>query len=731
MKKQRSATQRPLEVAIVGGGCAGITAAFELSRPHHRGKYHVTVYQTGWRLGGKGASGRGAANRIEEHGLHLWMGFYENAFRLMRECYAELGRDPRSCRIADWRDAFVAEPFIGIGGRSGDAKLRQEWLAQFPPGDGLPGDPLADYNPFTITSYLIRSAVLMRTLLTSVAGTNANAARATGFAAAESSAITAAELQATIARYLKFGMLATFTGLIGATRFLELILRGPAAASYPSLLPLIDAIAASLKRQFATIAERDPDLRPVWEIIDLVLAFQRGVLRFDLITDPRGFDCLNDYDTREWLRLNGASEAAVNSGLMRGLYDLAMAYEDGDPERPRMAAGLGLRACLRMFFTYRGALMWKMQAGMGDVVFAPFYQVLKRRGVTFRFFHRLRNLKLSERDGAGQRHVAALEFDVQAAIKDGDEYQPLIDVRGLPCWPSIPDYDQLVDRTRQRAEQWAFESHWEHRKAGTRVLEVAKDFDLVVLGIGLGAIPHVCKEILARDRRWRKMVERVKTVPTQAFQLWLREDMSALGWRDRPTTMSGFGKPFDTWADMRHLIRQEDWRPENLLTRPRSLIYLCGAMREPLPAIDRDGRAYPRFCEAETERAAITWIKEHLGQILPRALKRSGDFRWDLLVAPAGQSIQRKTNDETAFATQFWTANVNPSDRYVISVPGSVEFRISPLDYTYDNLTIAGDWTDCGLNVGCVESAVISGRLAAHAIAGSPALEEIIGYDHP
>ena len=48
-----------------------------------------------------------------------------------------------------------------------------------------------------------------------------------------------------------------------------------------------------------------------------------------------------------------------------------------------------------------------------------------------------------------------------------------------------------------------------------------------------------------------------------------------------------------------------------------------------------------------------------------------------------------------------------------------------------DNLTIAGDWTDCGVNTGCVEAAVISGRLAAHAIAKSPELADIIGYDHP
>jgi uncharacterized protein with NAD-binding domain and iron-sulfur cluster len=74
----------PIRVAIMGGGCAAMAAAWELSAPRHRGKYQLDVYQPGWRLGGKGASGRGPNDRIEEHGLHVWMGFYENAFRMMR-----------------------------------------------------------------------------------------------------------------------------------------------------------------------------------------------------------------------------------------------------------------------------------------------------------------------------------------------------------------------------------------------------------------------------------------------------------------------------------------------------------------------------------------------------------------------------------------------------------------------------------------------------------------------
>jgi uncharacterized protein with NAD-binding domain and iron-sulfur cluster len=86
---------------------------------------------------------------------------------------------------------------------------------------------------------------------------------------------------------------------------------------------------------------------------------------------------------------------------------------------------------------------------------------------------------------------------------------------------------------------------------------------------------------------------------------------------------------------------------------------------------------------------------------------------------------------ERQFDTQFWIGSVNPSDRYTLSLPGSSIYRISPLDRTYDNLTIAGDWTDNGFNAGCIEAAVMSGRLAAHAVSLRPSLEDIVGFDHP
>ena len=164
---------------------------------------------------------------------------------------------------------------------------------------------------------------------------------------------------------------------------------------------LIEALAAAARRQLEQQVAGDGELRRVWQVIDLILAILRGATMSGLALDPRGFDAINDYDWRDWLRMNGASEQSLDSGFMRGIYDLAFAFEDGDVKRPRLAAGVALRGAMRMFFTYRGALFWRMSAGMGDIVFAPLYQVLKQRGVRFEFFHRLRNV--GSRRATGER----------------------------------------------------------------------------------------------------------------------------------------------------------------------------------------------------------------------------------------------------------------------------------------------------------------------------------------
>ncbi len=99
--------KRPKKIAILGGGVGALTAAWYLtSKSDWQRDYEITVYQLGWRLGGKGATGRNAQRnqRIQEHGLHVWFGWYENAFRTLRDVYGAVdaprgSRSPRLRRL--------------------------------------------------------------------------------------------------------------------------------------------------------------------------------------------------------------------------------------------------------------------------------------------------------------------------------------------------------------------------------------------------------------------------------------------------------------------------------------------------------------------------------------------------------------------------------------------------------------------------------------------------------
>lgn len=699
--RESKAAEKPAEVAIIGGGCAGLATAFELSRPVHKGRFQVTVYQQGWRLGGKGASGRGVAGRIEEHGLHIWLGFYENAFRMMREAYAELAAHPLGSAHGHWRDAFLPEPDIGVFAPAG-SENRGLWSSCFPPRPGLPGDPDAPSGREMMGSYVAGALAMLRTLLLDTVSVPGDET-------------TIDDWPAALSRLLDKGVLAGGAAIAQALGLIGLSLNSLDPTRHDTrLLTLAESTAGALRGWVERRFLADHPDRHLWLVAELVMASLVGAIRHRLFDHPEGLDAIDDWDSRDWLRANGASEAAVRSPFMQGLYDLAMAYEDGDPARPRLAAGTALRGTIRIFFGYRGALFWRMRAGMGDVVFAPLYECLNRRGVQFRFFHRLQEVVLAEGGG----HVAALRFDEQARPTAHCDYDPLVMVSGRPCWPAAPQWEQLERGEELRAAGLDFESDACAHRTDQIKLKVGRGFDFVVLAVGVGAIPQVAGEILDRKPRWRAMTRRVKTVATQAFQLWLNRDLTDLGWRFDALIASGGAKPFDTFCDMAHVVPEEGWRDANH-EPPATVVYFCGVLADD-PS--RTGLELERAQQAQVRANALRFLNGSAAVLWPHLSGGGGGFDW---------SVTAGGTAEGAGHGFYCRANVNATDRYTLSVPGSTRWRISPLDLDCDNLTVAGDWTACGLNTGCTESAVMSGMLAAHSLSGLPRLEAITGYDHP
>jgi hypothetical protein len=127
----------------------------------------------------------------------------------------------------------------------------------------------------------------------------------------------------------------------------------------------------------------------------------------------------------------------------------------------------------------------------------------------------------------------------------------------------------------------------------------------------------------------------------------------------------------------------------------------------------------PRYPAKELQRVkdyARKFLDGPLLSILPAASNPQDPthFNDDLLVRCIDDPRQ------TDFDAQFFRCNVDPSELYVLSLPGSTKYRLSAHDSDFDNLYLAGDWAFTDLNIGCIEAAVISARMASRAICGKP-----------
>ena len=710
----------PTRVAILGGGISSLTSAWHLtSTPELRAQHDVTVYQMGWRLGGKLASGRDPEHGMRnlEHGLHVWFGWYENAFGLFKQLLKEWqdsGLAPPNCPIQRWQDAFEPCNYTPLGQTiAGNLEL---WKFHWGGNVDEPGT-----GELTLDAKGVISGILgwLEALVLDLHERPSN------------QPVASMEAEA-------LGLLDGLAQSVGhvASQFVQQF-KGRSSGHILGMLKAqvdrlhadhtvwealeVEALRRTLSAAHAVLAPmlRDRDADPLnvdahllRNAVDCGLAILRGLLNpaYRLLENDFDLDLLDDLELRQFLKANGADPHTVDQWTcLKSLYDTMFEYPEGRWQGGNYAAGTALRVTIRMVLTYKGAALYLLNTGMGDVFIAPLYEVLKARGVKFKFFHKVEDLQLAA-DGQTLDGITLAE---QAKVKKG-EYKPLFPVAGLNCWPSAPFWDQLRHGEAMRAAKVDWESHWNaYPPVGTVQLQRGRDFDEVILGMALGAYkdldgqPDPGRDLRAKVPQIRKMAEALPLIPSGGVQLWCDKTADGMGFGPGRAAAVSWAWPMDVWADMTPTLATEDWG----LDGPASVHYWCGVIDTQLYRRPPSETATPAAARALLLRQTQEQMDKFGGVIWPAAMK-AGSFDWSLLHAdPAAQGVERL--DE-----QWIRANVDPTECCVGSPAQTTKARLRADRTGVRNLRIVGECAYTGLNTTCVESAVMSGMQGARAITG-------------
>ncbi len=703
-------------IAVLGAGIGSLSAIFELtSIPGWQDRFEIVVYQMGWLLGGKGASVRNRQKfcRNEEHGLHVWLGFYDNAFDIVQRCYEEL--DPAHGHAwSHWTDAFSPlESFVLFDPETGPNKY------QLPPKGGEPGK--RNRREFVFWNYAVG-------LFKMAENRHRNSPMADYF-----DSQTASEIGEQVRKREKT---ATRGNLPKQKRIAET--HKQSWAKVPANEKPAERITTVLDRVDSTIRRmpRDPrlhtnadrailaadldtvtmrfsqldrsmlianrDMLVDWELLGVAFAILRGMIVDNVITE--GFDVIEDNEWSDWLSRHGVHPDALRSAPVRACYDLVFGYAQGDPARPSVGAGTGTHCLLRMLLDYRGAAAYELNAGMGESVFTPLYLVLKDRGVRFEFFCRVEAL-LPSADGS---RIETIRFVRQARTLDGSPYHPLICVKSLQCWPEAPLFEQLQDGAALEAGGFA---SVDADGAGEQFgLALGTGFDEVLLGIPLPELGKIATDVAAMSLEWQKMLSFVSSTATMSAQIWTGR---VADWRGPEKLRGAFGKPLDTVWNAQSVLQHEEFPDTD---RPGSAMYLCGV----LPGPDSKCPSEANGPDNEARNLTKEWLDSE-GPTVWSSLTQRGVFDWSSLYDPL------KSVGPGRLGWQHVSANHKPWARYVQSLPGTKRYRLRSDRSGFDNLYLAGDWTLTALSAGCMEAAVMSGLRAARGISGHPI--EISGED--
>ena len=444
--------------------------------------------------------------------------------------------------------------------------------------------------------------------------------------------------------------------------------------------------------------------RVVKEIAVSVATLAKGVAD-DILVGRKTWEELDRLDFREWMESHKVVPGfdIANSAIMQVPYDGVFAYEGWDQSRPRLSAGMAARGLLKLATDYQRSVFYEMNAGMGEAVFAPMFEVLRARGVKVEFFAHVDEARMT---GTSVEEVV---YSRQAEVLAGAEgYDPLETVRGIRCWRQHPDPAQLEPESPALAEDPNHDSS--HRRIGEAItLRAGADFDWVVCALPAPITARVFRSAPAGSAL--RTVGDIPTVATLHLQTWWSDHPRTLGENWQATLLGGFPHPLNSLQENSRLLAVEGWP----LDGPKTLLYCSGPFGEGWD-VDSEDPADRERAGVAARASARAFAGSHLPRIYPGAAEPgSGQLDMGRLHCP--------WTPEDPLADQFLSVNIDRSSRYVLPSPGTLRARPEPEGEPASNLRLAGDWTKNGIDIPCMEGACASGIRAAASIRGvSPPL---------
>ena len=687
------------KIAVFGGGIGGLVTAYQLSKtPEQRETFDITVYQMGWRLGGKCATGRNAdkGQRIEEHGIHGFLGSYFNALTLMRELYDEW-RPPAGSPIETFEDAFPIQNSAFFWEWEGDKLLR--WPNIRPPAQ-LTLDDAPKFG--SLASWLMPAAMGLK--------------HYAGLVPAPPPALDDGSEDDPQDDYgAEFDELI----LLLEERFTKVEEGARTAQHPPQPSPGFDwaNLNPILERTPVDVTNLGTKARRLALTLQFLKILLRGIRDDDLLRD--GLKKVDDENFSDWLRRHGATEQLMRAPITLATINTTYQYPGGDLARlPVMSAASYIQWTLRALINLGGAY-YLFAAGSGDTIVTPLYEVLKARGVKFEFFTRLEKLELAD-DGAS---IAAAEFSRQARAASGD-YAPLKTVKGLKAWPAAPDLKQLEGAGR--FDEFDFENPFTEAPGQTQErLEHGIGFDRLVAAMPPRALALCLDTDGAKLPDWVASLDDMGVTATQSLQIWLKHPVKAIDAPSMGPTFHLAGNAatgLQGHVDFGKFLGFESW-PD---PAPEGLMFFSGVLEDE-----------PVYGEAGGQEVATRVVKNTARQTLisfgARLLPGAGlntkkgagspfSLDFDVLYC-----LDDALEGQARLDQQYCRANVRPSELYTQSPPGTRALRVSPLRTGLSNMTCAGDWVDTVLNVGSFEGATMGGMLAACAIDPRLSPLDIIG----